>query len=300
MGKINILILGGDSFIGNNFILQNKELYNFVIISRKETGVTGEVILDDFFSIADSYFNNIQVVINFAAIVHQQKAVEPQTYFKINAELPVHIAVKAKKAGCKHFIQMSTIAVYGYTNHIDHNTIEMPINDYGKSKLLADKQLMTMQDNNFKIAIVRPPMIYGLGNAPGNMMRLIKLVDKGFPLPFKNARNKRDFLNIHNLYHFLCLLIEKQYNGIFLISDNQAISTNQLVEKINHLLKRKNRQFYFPVFFVKLFLKSLYHKLYASCIINISETLNNTNYFPKMRIEEGLKEMIDWYKKNKL
>lgn len=77
--------------------------------------------------------------------------------------------------------------MFGSASRISETTPERPQTYYGSSKLKADKELMAMSDREFKAAIIRPPMAYGGGMAPGNMLRLIRLVNKHIPLPFGSA-----------------------------------------------------------------------------------------------------------------
>ena len=79
------------------------------------------------------------------------------------------LAQKAKQAGVRQFVQMSTIAVFGSASRISATTPEKPQTYYGSSKLKADKELVAMSDREFRTAIIRPPMAYGGGMAPGNM-----------------------------------------------------------------------------------------------------------------------------------
>jgi len=91
----------------------------------------------------------------------RQKKVEEEIYDKINYKLVVDLAEKAKSAGIKKFIQLSTIAVYGNATHITATTPESPVNPYGKSKLEADIKLLALANDEFKVITLRPPMIYG-------------------------------------------------------------------------------------------------------------------------------------------
>lgn len=107
-----------------------------------------------------------------------------EIYYNVNCDLTIETAKKAKADGVKQFIFMSSIIVYGDSNGkkivIDENTIPMPSNFYGNSKLQAEKGLKPLGSDNFKVAILRPPMIYGKGSK-GNYPKLAKVAQK---LPF--------------------------------------------------------------------------------------------------------------------
>ena len=301
LNKPNILIIGGSSFVAKSFISLNKGNYNIKLVSRSKTNNAPEFIIDDFKLIPEELFQDVNFVINCAAVVHQKKELPATYYHEINCELAINLAQKAKKNGVKGFIQLSTIAVYGNTTIINPETIPCPINAYGSSKLMADKQLLEMADDNFNVSVLRPPMIYGGKNAPGNMMRLIGLVNKGFPLPFKNAINKKDFLNIHNLVAYMEAAILKNKTNIYLLKDNNGISTFELIHLIASKLGKRIVQFSIPEFVVKLIRKfkpEIFDKLYGGLQIDSGKTNMILQINPNMTIGEGIEEMVsDFMKK---
>ena len=143
-------------------------------------------------------------------------------------------------------------------------------------------------------------MIYGGGNAPGNMMRLIKLADKGIPLPFKKINNKRDFINIRNLVQILNVIIRKQLQGVFILSEGQSVSTEYLLKCIETNLGKKVPVFKTPLLMLNI-IKSLrpkeYQKLFGSSIIE-----SNYQFYLEIKmhtVEQGISEMVAWYKQNK-
>ena len=293
--KLNILIIGGSSFVAKSFIAYHKLNYNIKIVSRGNTENKNEFIIGDFFQIPDELFQGIDVVINCAAIVHQAKKIPETTYNKINFELAVNLAEKSKKNRVTTFIQISTIAVYGNAEYINLNTSENPGTHYGKSKLLADNKILTLADESFKIIIFRPPMIYGSDNAPGNMMRLIHLVNKGFPLPFKNAINKRDFINIRNFVGYLEAAIQINETNIYLINDNIPISTHELINLISKHLNKTIVQFSLPKIIVKILQKmkpEILTKLYGTLIIDCKKSNEILRYTPHYSLDQGIQEMI--------
>lgn len=295
---MKILIIGSDSFIATHFVysLNNCDIR---CISRSNPRTECEKVVKDFSQIPDSEFANISVVINFAAIVHQPDIKDLNIYDEINYKLTILNAQKAKNAGAKLFIQMSTIAVYGNSSEISIHTLENPQNNYGISKLKADNELVKNQDENFKVAIVRPPMVYGGGKAPGNMMRLIKLADRGIPLPFKGIDNRRDFINVNNLVQYLSIIAEKQLHGIHLISDREPVSTGYLLNTMGKHLNKKVLLFKTPESGLKI-LKKLrpneYEKLFGT--LSIETNFPYETLIRRYSVEEGIREMVEWYTNN--
>ena len=179
---MKILIFGKGSYIGNNlkkFLESDFLNYRVEIIDSISTEWKN---LD---------FSEYDVIINVAAIVHNPKA-ESKLYYKVNKDLVIEVANKAKEEGTKHFIQMSTMSVFGLDDGIiDEDTPFLPNNDYGKSKLEADNYLNKIKDEKFKVCIIRPPMVYGR-ECKGNYRRLEKYVEY-IPI-FPNLKNKKDFI----------------------------------------------------------------------------------------------------------
>ncbi len=286
-----ILIVGSDSFIASLFVkrLENKEI---MLFSRRR-GNANEVIRKDLFHVLEKDMMNSSVVINFAAIVHQPKLSDDELYKRVNTELPIHLAGEARKAGVKHFIQMSTVAVYGNVNHVEINTAENPINVYGRTKLAADNALLAMQDDNFKITIIRPPMVYGGGLAPGNMQKLIKAVLKKTPMPFGNINNSRDFISINNLIEAINSVIQHSISGIVLPTDRRSISTNEIIKSIGKASNKKVILISFPKFLLSIVRKlfpNIYNKVFGS--LEVECNLGTKYYTPKNNFNEGIESMV--------
>jgi len=157
---MKILILGGDSYVGGSFIRYFKDDFSLNVVSRKKTSFKGEIVCNDLDKLPDDVFREDDVVFNFLAIVHQPEENDHEFYYKVNHKLAVRLAEKAKIHGTGLFVQMSTIAVYGRTIFLNYETDENPENHYGRSKLLADRELLDLQGDSFSVLILRPPMIY--------------------------------------------------------------------------------------------------------------------------------------------
>jgi len=295
---MNVLVIGSDSFIARKFINSFCNILNINSFSRESTGFKNEVVISDYSLVSEASFQNIDVVINFAAIVHRSDIKDENLYYEINHKLPIIIAEKAKKSGVALFIQMSTIAVYGDVPNIFVDSTYLPKNIYGKSKMRADIDLELMQSYNFKVAIIRAPMIYGGGLAPGNMLKLIKLVNYGFPLPFKGVNNSRDFLNVNNLIQYLFVICDRRIAGVLLLSDNEPTSSEDLINIISKQFNKKVLLFNIPSFIRKLmrfFFQDNHNKLFGSLIVNANFPLDNL--IVHHSLEEGINEMVTEFKK---
>lgn len=295
-----IFIIGSDSFIARKFILSINDEYYIRSVARTNTGIKNELVIHDFGQISHDSFNDIDTVINFAAIVHRPDIKDEQIYNEVNNNLAILNARKAKHAGVKLFMQISTIAVYGNASSISFDTPINPQNPYAWSKLKADKVLLSMQDESFKVAIIRPPMVYGGGNSPGNMMRLIGLADKSIPLPFRDIDNKRDFINVNNLIQYLAIIAEKQLNGVFLITDQEPVSTEYLLLTISKYLGKKVCLVKLPRWIlqtIKAIRPGEFDKLYGT--LRIDSNFPYEDLINRFSVEDGIREMVDSFNSTK-
>jgi nucleoside-diphosphate-sugar epimerase len=223
----NILITGLNSYIGKTFgsyLDSFPDKYSIDKISVRD-GKWKEI-----------NFSEYDTVIHLAAVVHKnEQKFRKETYFNINRDLAIDIANTAKSVGVKQFIFMSTMAVYGEIGEINKKLIiskstnPRPNTYYGMSKMEAEKQLRKLRDNNFKLVIVRPPMIYG-PNCPGNYAQLEKLACN-IPL-FPLINNQRSMLHINKLCEHLKSYIDEEVDGIFLPQDDEYVNTSKLFKDI--------------------------------------------------------------------
>ncbi|KOF08653.1 NAD-dependent epimerase [Planococcus glaciei] len=232
MSQKRILITGNGSYVGANLIdWLSQWPHNYLI---EEISVRGEEWKKKDFSIYDT-------VLHVAGIAHV--STDPkmeELYYKVNRDLTIQVAEHAKKNGVKQFVFMSSIIVYGESSRekrvIDRNTIPTPSNFYGTSKLQAEEGLKFLENNDFKVAIVRPPMIYGK-HSKGNYPKLVKLA-KTLPA-FPDFENERSMLHITNLCEFLRLIIDNEDYGLFFPQNKEYVKTSEMVKVIAEVHGKK-------------------------------------------------------------
>lgn len=188
-------------------------------------------------------FSKYDVIFHVAGIAHVSS--DPKLkdmYYRVNRDLTIETAKKAKAEGVKQFIFMSSIIVYGDSSKkkrvIDRNTIPSPSNFYGDSKLQAEIGLKALEDENFKIVILRPPMIYGKGSK-GNYPKLSKAAQI-LPI-FPDIENERSMLHIDNLCEFIRLMIDNEERGLFFPQNEEYVKTSEMVRMIAEAHGRKIR-----------------------------------------------------------
>jgi len=217
-----VLITGVNSYVGNKLAKWlEKDANSYVVdkISLRNNKWRYEA------------FSKYDVIIHVAGIVHSMETRKnKELYYKVNRDLTYELAKKAKVEGIKQFIFMSSMSVYGVKNGaIDNNTCLIPNSNYGKSKLQAEKLIEELNDDRFKVAILRPPMIYGKA-CKGNYRKLAEFATRT-PF-FPDIDNKRSMLYIDNLTEFIKMLIDDCKQGIFLPQNCEYVKTSEMVKLI--------------------------------------------------------------------
>lgn len=281
---MKILLTGSSGFIGSYFINRFAGKYEIATFS----------FLKDNLDTLD--LTNIDAIIHLSALVHQMGGAEKEAYEKVNVTQTIALAKKAKESGVKHFVFMSTVKVYGEetNNTYKEDTICKPEDDYGKSKLKAENTLLKMEDDRFKVSIVRTPIVYGYG-VKANIKNLVNLISKISVLPFGDMKNRRSMVYIGNLSYLINEIIQQHQSGIFLASDDEPVSTTQLIEYIASALGKKVHLVKVPFFerLLKLIKPSFHQRLFGSLEVDNSQTKKVLGLKNPYSTEEGIKYMIE-------
>ena len=184
-------------------------------------------------------FSGYDAVFHVAGIAHSDggriSEERAKLYYAVNRDLTVETAQKAKAEGVSQFIFMSSAIVYGESapigkaKVITRETPVAPANCYGDSKVQAEEGILPLDDERFKVVVLRPPMIYGKGSR-GNYPTLAKMARK-LPL-FPKVKNARSMLYVENLAEFVRLMIENGERGIFHPQNGEYSNTSELVKMI--------------------------------------------------------------------
>lgn len=278
-----LLMTGANGFVGSYFINNYKNKYNIKTFS---------FLKDDINSLD---CKNIDVVFHLSALVHQMGGASAEEYERINVTQTLELAKKTKENGVKHFVFISTVKVYGEetSNKYSENSHCKPEDEYGKSKLKAEKLLLELENDTFKVSIIRTPIIYGYG-VKANIKNLVNLVNKISILPFGNIQNKRSMVYIGNLCHLVDEIITQQKNGIFLASDDEPLSTSKLIKEIAGNLDKKVYLIKIPFFesFLKVLKPSFHKRLYGSLEVDNHITKEKLNLQNPYSVKEGIRLMI--------
>lgn len=279
-----ILITGANSYIGTS-------VENWLAKFDGQYKIDTLDMLDPNWHEHD--FSNYDTLFHVAAIVHKnEKNVNPKLYDQVNRDLPLKLAEKAKNEGVGQFIFLSSMSVYGDNEEIiDSETVENPQTLYGKSKLEAEKLLQQLADSNFKLVILRPPMVYG-PNATGNYTRLSKL--SNYTPVFPKIDNKRSMIFIDNLSEFIRCAVEYQISGLYFPQNKEYVNTSSLVSTIRKVHgKRTVNVRIFNFIIQKMMFVSPIKKLFSNLTYDIELSKYDFDYQVTDFTESIMKSEID-------
>jgi nucleoside-diphosphate-sugar epimerase len=247
-GMVNILLTGATGFIGKYLIdnLVTKGFQISVIVRHRVDFFPEDVkqfVVGDFVNNLDfsDALKEIDCVVHLAGKAHvidKNKASILDEFRKINTDLTLYLAREAIKSKVKRFVFLSSIRVNGNQNNTPFLETDTPNpqEPYAISKFEAEQGLLQLTKNNdMEVVIIRPPLVYA-NNAPGNFGRMVSWVKtKNFiPLPLGRVNNKRSLVAVDNLNDFIltCIQHKNAKNEIFLVKDDENMSTTQLLKKI--------------------------------------------------------------------
>ncbi len=316
---MNILVTGANGFVGKSLVKRLLTTNNQVIASVRKLPRLQQ---DCEYRLTDSLEKNtdlsstlkdIDVVIHAAARVHvmDDKSADPLTEFrKVNVEGTLNLARQAIEAGVKRFIFISSIKVNGEGTELGHpytaDSQPNPTDPYGISKYEAEQGLLKLSETTpLEIVIIRPTLVYG-ENVKGNFQSLMKWTYKGIPLPIGGiTQNLRSLVSLDNLTDFIitCIDHDKAKNEIFLISDDDDISTSGLLDEISKGLGVTNKAIPIPVSLINkaaatVGKSAIAQRLSGSLQVDISKSKNLLDWQPKYSAHESIQKAAQFYKSN--
>lgn len=321
---MNILLTGATGFMG-------KALFQALVRKRHHLTCPFRKILDD--KAQQSEFNacrqvvvdnidgntrwsscltDVDQVVHLAGVAHVPVRTDRhghRHFFSINHEGTRNLAVQAARQGVKRFVFMSSILVNGSVTTegpFCETSPANPQNAYASAKHEAEKSLQEIaSETGMEVVILRPPLVYGPG-VKANFLKLMDLVYAGVPLPLGSVANRRSFISLKNLVDAVCLCLchEKAGNRTFVVSDNQDLSTPELITAIAAAMDRPSRLFAVSDRIMKTGLslmgrKDVYDRLWGTLQVDPSEIHTRLGWNPPLTVEKGIAETVDWYLNNR-
>ncbi len=249
----------------------------------------------------------VEAVVHLAARVHVMRdaSANPLAAFRaVNTEGTLNLARQAAVSGVKRFIFISSIKVNGEGREQPYTELDTPApqDAYAISKWEAEQGLREIESaTGMEVVILRPPLVYGPG-VGANFLRLMRSVDKGWPLPFGRVENLRSLLylgNFTNAIH-LCLAHPAAAGKTFLISDGEDVSSAELIRQLAHALNRPARLLPVPTAWLRLAGALLgrsaeVDRLLGSLTVSSTKIRQDLGWRPPFSLGQGLGETTGYY-----
>jgi len=310
-----VLLTGASGFVGKALVseLVNSQFDIRVAVRKPVPSLEQEVsqvVVSDISSSTDwlSMLDSVEVVVHLAARAHilSDTVLEPLVEFReVNTAGTLSLAEQAAKVGVRRFIFISSIGVNGNNNTVPffEGSPEAPQEAYAISKYEAEQGLLELaKTSDMEVVIIRPPLVYG-PNAPGNFGSLVRWMNKSIPLPLGAIHNKRSLVALDNLVNFIALCADRERspkaaNEVFLISDNEDVSTTQLLRKVASAFGKKSWLIPVPVSWMTFAAKLLGKedvavRLFSSLQVDSSKARDLLGWKPVITMDEQLKKIAD-------
>ncbi len=246
---MKILITGIHGFVGSNLVSYMKdghEIYGLDIVAPEKDGVIATYSWDD---LEAGRVPEVDAVIHLAGKAHDTKnRAAAEVYFKVNTGLTQKIYDWYVGSSARKFVFFSTAkaAADRVEGVLTEDVVPSPVGPYGESKIKAEEYILGKPVEGKDVYILRPCMIHGPGNK-GNLNLLYSVVSKGIPWPLGAFENRRTFTSVENIcFAVEGLLAKDAASGIYNMGDDEALSTNELIEVICSALEKKARIWRFP------------------------------------------------------
>lgn len=301
---MSIMITGANGFIGRHVCELVTDKVR-VMRQQSEAPEANDIIIDGLNASTcwEGAFDGVDSIIHLAGAAHSE-LYNDDDYVSINTKGTLNLAQQAEKSGVKRFVFVSSIGVNGQCSKQGPFSVSSqpkPHNSYACSKLDAEIGLKKLEENTkMEIVIVRPTLVYG-PLAPGNFLRLKKLVGKLPILPFGLVQNRRNFIAVQNLADLLvtCAVHPKAAGHTFLASDGETVSMNEFCNAIASGLGKKIVQIPIPpsimYFGGKLTGKSaIVEQLIGDLEVDSSNASKVLDWVPPMTMKQAMMSLRDF------
>jgi len=247
--------------------------------------------------------DGVGTVVHLAAIAHRS-SLDDGEMRRVNCDAAVRLAEAAARS-VRRFIFLSSVKVHGEDSgsgtYAEDDALD-PQDSYGRSKLEAERALTeTAARVGIELAIVRPPLVYGPG-VKANFLRLLGWVDSGLPLPFASVRNRRSLIYVGNLVDAIVRLVEHPVaRGPFLVSDDESVSTPELVSRIARVLGRSARLLPAPLALLRMAgmiagRRDEIRRLTGNLAIDSLRARRLLDWRPPYTLDAGLAQTARWFR----
>jgi nucleoside-diphosphate-sugar epimerase len=316
---MNVLITGATGFVGSALIkrLENDDCCiralvrtgkPFVHLAAAIEQVAVQPLSDktEFGHALDK----IDVVVHLAARTHviKESIADPLSEYRaINKAGTERLARQAAEAGVKRMVFLSSVKVNGEGRPEPYTEIDLPLpNDpYSISKREAEESLKKVEaETGLEVVVIRPPLVYGPG-VKANFLRLMQIIERGFPLPLASVRNLRSLIYIGSLVDAIsvCMVHPKSAGQTYLVSDGEDLSTPELIRRLSFAMGRSARLLPFPPTLMRLAGTILgkgaaVNRLLGTLSIDSTKIRRELGWQSPFTMKQGLAETAKWFRKD--
>jgi UDP-N-acetyl-alpha-D-quinovosamine dehydrogenase len=308
---MRILVTGASGFVGTALcraLLARRHEIRAAVRKASAPGAaradSHQVVIPDIAASFDrgALLDGIDTVVHLAAIAH--RTASDAELRRVNSDATVRLA-EAAAGFVRRFIFLSSVKVHGEDSaggtYGEEDALK-PEDSYGRSKLEAERALTGIAERSgMELVLIRPPLVYGPG-VKANFLRLLGWVDSGLPLPFASVRNRRSLIYLGNLVDAIARCVEHPAaRGPFLVSDEETVSTPELVSRIARALDRPARLFPAPPALLRAAgmiagRREEIGRLTGNLAIDSSRARRVLDWRPPRALDEGLAETARWFK----
>jgi len=315
---MRVLVTGGTGFVGSILCGALTDAGMTVRVAARRDGpiparAAERVVVGDITGAVDwtAAVAGVDAVIHAAARAHvlHDRPENARLYEEVNTTGTRCLAEAAGRAGVRRFLYISSIKVNGEETAVNSFTPQdppRPQDSYGVSKMRGEQALLEVAAQTGMVAAsVRPPLVYGPG-VRANFLRLLRWVDRGWPLPLGSVDNRRSLVSVWNLCDLIVRLLNDPLprGRAWLVSDAEDVSTADLLRRVGRVMRRPVRLVPLPVNVLSSLAavvgkRAEVSRLCGSLTVDISQTRDLLGWSPPLTLDECLERTVSWYLSSK-
>lgn len=311
---MKLLITGASGLVGSS-VANTAVRKGLRVLGQTRTNDLGDlpVFTSDISASTDwsSALNGVDCIVHCAARVHQMKDGDHSrmdAYRDVNTYGTLNLARQAAEHSVKRFVFISSIKVNGEITvsgaPFVSQSHQVPSEPYGLSKYEAEQELWKIaEETGLEVVVIRPPLVYGPG-VKANFLSMMNWVYKGIPLPLGAIHNQRSLVFLDNLVDLIltCCAHPNAKGETFLVSDNEDVSTSQLLSLVAKAMDKSNRMLPIPMSWLSLAARligkpQIAQRLCGNLQVDISNTVEKLSWKPPYSLEYGIQKTVDAYLK---
>lgn len=291
-----LLLLGGRSALARAIVRVGRDRCEFRLVVRRpvdpSTMAHDDVrIVDAYDELPDDCFEGIDVVVNCVGRSTSHPSGASLTH--VNVDIPVAAARSAMRMNVTHFVQASSLSIFGRAHRIDESTAVAPVTEYGRSKQMAEERLDALVDEGLDLTVLRLPVLYGKG-IEGKLLRLARLMVKLRWFPVPPDLPKRSVVHVDNAAVAVLGLAESRSAGTFFASDARLFDLEAMAAAIRSETGKRVSLIRFPGWTFRVSQRiapGVHASLYEPSVVDLEASSYPVAQLP-VTLEDGLRALV--------